>query len=424
MALDDGEFHEPGDDDFDEQSRPWLPPEDRLWRHPSELSSSGTPVGGSSRSWRRAIAERHWPLAVSAGVVGAFLATGLMAATGHLGTGASRTRTTYARTTATSTGARSFTPVSVAPGSAADRGTLGAAPSVAQMAERVLPAMVTLEVASQNGGRRGAGLIVRDDGMILTTYRLATGSSSITAVTSKGVEETASVVGEDPSGDLALLHVDATGLPTVDFGQSSSLHLGELTVSVALPQKAGSANSVFLGTVDGLNRQFALDAGPPLLDAIETDAPPHGSIDGGPLLDSQGQVVGITSGTLGSGSNAHSVATPADLDTQVAAQLMATGHADYAWLGVDAQDQQAPPGATTGAPAGAKVVSVVPNSPATVAGLKAGDVITSINSHPVGSVLDLQGAVHMMEPGTPVQIVAYRDGAAHLLQTTLGSHRS
>ncbi len=414
MALDDGDFDDPGDEEFSDH-RPWLPPEDRLWRHPSELSGGGLSWSGGRRPphhW--SLREHRWPLLVSAGFLGAMLATGVTAAVAHLGSSKSPSTPSYALTTADNGSSN--------PSSTVASGLMGAAPSVSRMAERVLPAMVTLEVGARTGTRRGGGLVIQSDGTILTTDRLVQDSSSITAVTSRGAEEAATVVGEDPSSDLAVLHVAATDLPTVTFGQSSSLAPSQVTLAVTVPAtKSTQPADVYLGTIDSVDAQVQMAGwSPPLLDVIETDTPVTGQSDGGALLDSQGRVVGITAGTVQTGSTVHCLATASDLDQEAAYQLLSWGRSYHAWLGI--QGGNATSDSASGSqPTGVEVESVDPGSPAANAGIVPGEVITSIDSRPVTSLLALQGDVHLLSPGSVVQLAVRRGGSSSVVQATLGA---
>lgn len=425
MALDDGDVgRSPGDDELgdDEPTRPLLPPDDRLWRHPSELFSS-VPATSPPLGLGRGAGERQWGLVVSAGVVGALIATGIVLASGHLGS--SKVRGVAASAAVTlgtkaphGSGGAAGAASSGTPGSTAP--TVAVGDSLHALAARLAPSMVALEITSASGKRRGTGLIYRSDGTVVTTDRLVRGSTSITAVSSTGQEESAALVGSDPDNDVAVMRVGGTGLVPAPFFPAASLPSlapGQLTTAVSTGDGNGDRPQVYVGTVQSMNRHVALGDGPPLLGAIETDAPLSTNVDGGALLDSAGRVVGLVAGDTGSGTATRSLAVPVAAVESSANQILVTGRATHSWLGIDGSNLSAGKARSLGVAGGVDVQEVDPHSPAAAAGMTRGEVIESINGSPVPSLLDLQADLHGMAPGTQVSIAGELRG--HPVDVTL-----
>ena len=163
-----------------------------------------------------------------------------------------------------------------------------------------------------------------------------------------------------------------------------------------------------------------MSSGPPLLDAIDTDAP-AGPAPGGALVDQSGRVVGITTRTTDDGVGAHWLAAPAALVDRAADQLVTRGKVVHAWLGISADDRGTSTPEGGGTSAGVQVLTVQSNSPAAAAGLLPRDIIDAVDGQPVPSILDLQGALRLHQPGTPVMLDVVRNGGHWPMPATLGS---
>ncbi len=418
MTVESGDFdddHDGPESSDDPPNRPWLPPDDRLWRHPSELRSSGTPradAPSAQARGRRLLGGGPWTRALLGGVVGALVATGVVTGVDWGGPA----------TTASRVGAGGPTgnPVTTAAAlvPAQSHSSISAGPSLMGMVAKVAPSIVAVDVATGKGHVRGSGLVFRNDGMILTVARLLAGAVGIGVITSNGQEETASVVGEDADDGVAVLRVGHQ-MPSLSLAQSPAPTTGQVAIAVAATDPAGSPPSVAIGTIRGVNRQVRVNNGPPLLDAIDTDAP-AGPMPGGALLDQAGNVVGITTATSDDGGGAHWLAAPAAVVDDAADQLATTGKVVHAWLGISADDS-APPSAGGGAPAGIQVLGVESNSPAAAVGLVPKDIIDAVDGQPVPSMLDLQGALRLRRPGAPVVLDVVRNGDHWPMHATLGS---
>ncbi len=303
------------------------------------------------------------------------------------------------------------------------------------LVSRVLPSVVAIRVSSPHGSWRGSGVLLRSDGMVLTTQRLLVGASSITVVTSDGRTRSGSIVGTDPDTDVAVVRFPARDLTAASFAHDQTLTPGQLAVAVSAGQR-GSKPAVSIGTLQALGEQGNLP-GAGALGVVGTDAPLSSDEEGAPLVGQDGQVIGMaaispspgsaSTGSAPSGSSPSStkggqplwLATPGALVWDTAQQLMATGHVVRAWLGIEGSDAGSPAGPNQ--PAGAKVTSVSPASPAAAAGLQVGDVIQAINGRPLSSMLDLRAALRRLSPGTKVVLGVQRGSQAITLPATLAS---
>ena len=365
---------------------PPLPPEDRLWRHPSELLSN--PLPGRARRRRRPGKEsRPWPVALLSGVIGALFATGLVAVTGGL-----RTHTDTVRVVEREVPI----PVPVAAGT-----------TILKVAERMRPMVVRVRVDGDHGQASGSGVIFRSDGHILTNDHLVAGAGSIAVVLSDGTSKPATLVGGEPETDVAVLRIDKTGLPAAPLGSAASLRAGDVIMAIG--------STVSLAVVSTMGNQVPQDKGPTLLDMIQTDGPIPASSTGGALVDSSGAVVGLA--TVIPGGPGYAV--PIDTAQDVAQQLVASGRVAHSWLGIEGGDVDADTAHQWGIDGGAVVKTVHAGSPAAQAGIAVRDVITSLDGVHVASMNGLKVALRSRRPGYTVSFTYYRAGGPHQGQATL-----
>ena len=245
----------------------------------------------------------------------------------------------------------------------------------------------------------GSGFVINADGHIITNNHVVDGATEITVKLSDGRELTAKVVGRDPKTDLALLKVEATGLPTIALGDSSALKVGEPVMAIGNP--FGLEQTVTTGIVSATGRVIGQG---PYDDFVQTDASINPGNSGGPLIDARGQAIGInaaifsqTGGSVGIG-----FAIPSNQAKTVVTQLAESGHVSRSWLGVTIQPLTPELAKTFGVPdaKGALVASVSDDSPAMKAEMKAGDVITEYDGHKVASSEELpaDGGGHAGRP--------------------------
>ena len=300
--------------------------------------------------------------------------------------------------------------------------------TVESAAATALKSVVTLSVSGQQESGTGSGVIIRADGYILTNQHVtavADDGGSITATLSDGRTAKATLVGEDSVTDLAVVKVDLTGLPAATFADSDAVKIGQTVVAVGSP--LGLNGTVTEGIVSALHRATTGGSDDSaVIDALQTDAAINPGNSGGALVDLAGRVVGInqsiataSSGGFGqqgsSGNIGIGFAIPSNTAEKVATQLIATGKAVHAFLGVQAgsSDQQS----TTGAP----IAEVTAGGAAATAGLKAGDVVTKIDSRTVTNSADLVAAVRSYSPGDEVTLTIRRGTATQTIAVTLGS---
>jgi len=255
----------------------------------------------------------------------------------------------------------------------------------------------------------GSGFIINSDGHILTNNHVVDRTTEITAKLSDGRELNSKVLGRDAKTDLALLKVDATGLPTIALGDSSELKVGEPVMAIGNP--FGLEQTVTTGIVSATGRVIGQG---PYDDFIQTDASINPGNSGGPLINARGQAIGInaaifsqTGGSVGIG-----FAIPSSLAKTVVTQLAATGHVSRSWLGVSIQSltPELAKGFGLSETTGALVANVADGSPAMKAGIKAGDIITEYDGHKVARSEALPRIVAETPAGREVPVTLLRDG--------------
>ncbi|PWU18536.1 MAG: peptidase [Candidatus Rokuibacteriota bacterium] len=261
----------------------------------------------------------------------------------------------------------------------------------------------------------GSGFIINPDGHILTNNHVVDGATTITVKLSDGRELSGKVVGRDAKTDLALLKVEATGLPIIALGDSSELKVGEPVMAIGNP--FGLEQTVTTGIVSATGRVIGQG---PYDDFIQTDASINPGNSGGPLINTRGQAVGINAAIFsGSGGSVGiGFAIPSNQAKVVTTQLAESGHVSRGWLGVSIQtltpDLAKSFNMTDGK--GAVVASVTDDSPAMKAGIKAGDVITEYDGHKVTRSEDLPKLVAETPAGREVKMTIVRDGKTMTLQ--------
>lgn len=279
-----------------------------------------------------------------------------------------------------------------------------------------------VEIISKGGSAgaiSGSGVAFRDDGHILTNRHVVDGASTVTVVAADGRSLPATVVGADPDTDVAVLKVDAR-LPAATLGTVSGLRVGQQAIAIGSPLGLSGGPSVTVGVVSALGRDFDPVDGPPLLDMIQTDVPISPGSSGGALVDSAGNVIGITTAVGGTeiGSSL-GFATPIDIAREVAEQLLQTGHVVHVWLGVRGEDLDPAMAKTLGVEGGALVREVSKDSPADAAGIKARDVITSVDGKKVSGIADVIISLRTHRIGDRVRVVVWRSGSALAVTATL-----
>ncbi|MGC4804588.1 S1C family serine protease [Micromonospora sp. DT233] len=287
--------------------------------------------------------------------------------------------------------------------------------SLAGVAERVLPSVVTVRMAGLGGTSEGSGFIVSAAGHVVTNdHVVAGGTGKATVLFNDGSSAPATVVGRDPESDIAVIKTSRSGLRPVEFGDSEALAVGDPVLAVGSPLSL--ANTVTAGIVSALDR--TMQAGEPggptrYYAAIQTDAAVNHGNSGGPLVDAAGRVIGVNStikSLVADGQEAGNIglafAIPINQAKRVTQEIIGTGKARRTVIG--AQVGGAGP-ANAGA-GGVRLAVVEPSGPAAEAGLKAGDVILRLDGHPMTDPTDLIALVRKFAPGAVVT-VEYRRGS-------------
>jgi Do/DeqQ family serine protease len=269
-------------------------------------------------------------------------------------------------------------------------------------------------------GALGSGFIVSPDGYILTNNHVVNGAQEITVELPDHRTFNAKVVGTDAPSDLAVLKISASNLHVVRIGDSDQLRVGDVVLAVGDP--LGIGETVTMGIVSAKGRATGLSDGS-FEDFIQTDAPINQGNSGGPLVNTRGQVVGINSQILSpsGGSIGIGFAIPSRMAENVMQQIVKTGHVTRGMLGVTVQGVTSDMAASLGLKdvRGAIVSSVQPDSAASHAGIKQGDVITAVNGKPVNDSNELRNEIAATAPGTRVQLNVVRDGREQQLSATL-----
>jgi putative serine protease PepD len=313
--------------------------------------------------------------------------------------------------------------------------------SVSALYDRVHQGVVTIKVTTPQGQALGSGFVIDSAGHIVTNDHVVAGASSISVEFADGATYDAELVGADPSTDVAVVKVDAPSseLTPLQLGDSSAVQVGDEVVAIGSP--LGLDETVTSGIVSALNRTITSPSNFAINDAIQTDAAINHGNSGGPLLDLQGQVIGINSQieSDSGGNDGIGFAVPSNTVKSVVSQLLATGKVEHAYLGVGIATITDALASQLGLPAGVEVTQVTPGGPAADAGLKGadattvvggqefptgGDVITAVDGKNVSTSEELQSVIGAMKPGDSASITYSRDGSEHTVQVTLGTRPS
>jgi S1-C subfamily serine protease len=290
---------------------------------------------------------------------------------------------------------------------------------------RQVPTTPFTPPSEENVQSLGSGFVIDSRGDIVTNDHVVAGATGVRVGFSGGSSYPAKVVGTDASSDLAVLRVDApsSALHPLGFDSSANVQVGEPVFAIGNP--FGLDRTLTAGIVSATGRDIQAPDGLTIPDSIQTDAPINHGNSGGPLLDAQGRVVGVTAQIQGGTVDANvgvGFAIPSDTARSVTQQLIAHGHAEHAWLGVEAQTiDQSVTGTVPGLPRhGVLVAQVAPGSPAAKAGLR-GDSIVSVDGRRVSTANQLADAVARRRPDERLTLVVVRDGASRTVHVTLGA---
>jgi len=311
-------------------------------------------------------------------------------------------------------------------------------PDFADLAERVLPAVVSIQVTSRDRSlvppefrgtplerRRGqlvqgagSGFLIEPSGVIVTSAHVVGDATRVTVITLDGTEYPARVVGADELTDIAVLRITPRGpLAAVSLGVSARLRVGQWVMAAGNP--FGLGGSVTSGIVSALGRDIRVG---PFDDFIQTDAPINPGNSGGPLFNMAGEVIGINTAIYSpSGASAGiGFAVPSDLARPVIEALIRGGRVERGWLGVSVGDAEEQGRGRRGA----VILGVERGSPAARAGLRQGDLVTALNGEPVATSRALVRGIARLPPGETVRLTLQRGGRSQEIAVQIGRRPS
>jgi putative serine protease PepD len=304
--------------------------------------------------------------------------------------------------------------------------------AVTQVANQVIPSVVTIAASGPGGSGTGSGEVIRSDGYILTNNHvisIAAHGGTVEVLFSDGQTAPATIAGRDPQTDLAVLHVQPPRqLKVIALGSSASVKVGEPVVAVGAP--LGLSGTVTSGIISALDRTVEVpgdnDRSALLVSAMQTDAAINPGNSGGALVNCADQLIGVpTAGATVPGSGGGSIglgfAIPVDLAKTIADEIIATGRVTHAFFGLATVPIPPAAAAQAGLPEGLFVQAVTPGGPAAMAGLRIDDVITSIDGQPATSNIQLQELTLTKKPGDTVSLGYTRAGQSATATVTLGA---
>jgi putative serine protease PepD len=301
--------------------------------------------------------------------------------------------------------------------------------SIAALAARVIPAVVSISVKGSSGSGTGSGFFLDSNGYILTNNHVveaAATSGTITVELSNGKKYGAQLMGRDNSYDLAVLKIDVTSAPTLQLGNSDLVQVGDSVIAIGSP--LGLSGTVTSGIISSKNRAVTTGNGngeSSFINALQTDAAINPGNSGGPLVDSTGAVIGVNSAiaTLGSSSQSGSIglgfAIPINQAKKTAEQLIKTGSATYPIMGISVDTRFT----GTGALISSDGAGVTPAGPADKAGLKAGDIITTLDGVEINNSDELIVAIRSKSVGDKVKIKYTRNNISREATVTLAASK-
>ncbi|XHX80493.1 MAG: HhoA/HhoB/HtrA family serine endopeptidase [Stenomitos frigidus ULC029] len=281
--------------------------------------------------------------------------------------------------------------------------------------ERFFGAQVPPAQRVQRG--TGSGFITTADGRVLTNAHVVQGADSVTVVMKDGRRFKGTVVGADPTTDVAVIDIDAQNLPTVSLGNSDNLLPGQVAIAIGNP--LGLSFTVTQGIISATGRSAAdVGVSAERVDFIQTDAAINPGNSGGPLINAEGEVIGINSAII-QGAAGLGFAIPIATASRVAQQIVTTGKAQHPYLGVKMAEltpeirneiNQSDVGFKINQDQGVLIIAVESNSPAARGGVRPGDLVVSINGAAIQTAQQVQQQVEAATIGTPLQITVNRNG--------------
>ena len=314
------------------------------------------------------------------------------------------------------------------------------ATNISAIYQKLSPAVVSIVTSNRSRGSfqggEGTGFIVSDQGYILTNNHVVQSAAKITVTLLDGTQLDATVAGADPASDLALLKANIPNgkIAVASLGDSDQVQPGELAIAIGNP--FGLDHSVTSGIISAVGREFGTASGRPMRGLIQTDAPVNPGNSGGPLIDAEGQVIGITTSIESpiQGSVGLGFAIPINRAKGLIPELQSGQAIQHAYLGIQGGDITVDFAQTHSLPvtSGVWVTDVVPNGPAAKAGLRGsdpndpsspvtGDIITEVDGKPIKTIGELSGYLDTKAVGDNVTLTVVRDGNTIKVNVTLGT---
>ena len=268
----------------------------------------------------------------------------------------------------------------------------------------------------------GSGFLLSADGYVATNCHVVQDAVSVSVITADNKEYPAKVLGKDPTNDVAVLKIDAEGLPAVTIGSSNDVLIGDMVVAIGNPLGELTATQT-VGYIGGKDR--TISTGGAAINMLQTDAAINAGNSGGPLFNMKGEVIGITtakySGTTGSGASIEGIgfAVPIDDVKGIMKDLADFGYVTGPYLGVSVRDVDPQIASVYNIPLGAYIVEVVPDASASRAGIQPKDIITRLGNYPIENSNDLIRALRHFKPGDTVLVEYNRAGASASVQMEL-----
>ncbi len=279
------------------------------------------------------------------------------------------------------------------------------------------------EVVPQPESGTGSGIIFREDGYILTNYHVVKDADKITATLKDGKKYDGKLIAHDSYSDLALLKIDAKDLTAADFGDSKNLRPGDWVIAIGSP--LGLEHTVTLGIISALSRHVGVTFGAAqgAFKYLQTDAAINPGNSGGPLVNLNGEIVGINTFIIGRNAQNLNFAIPADYAKQIGDQLITTGTIKHPYLGIKMTKLEEIHLNAEGLPKdtmGAYVVEIVPNSPAQLDGVLPGDIIQKLDGIEIDDPTKIAEIIRNKKVGDKVHIKLLRGGKVEIVKLKVG----
>lgn len=296
--------------------------------------------------------------------------------------------------------------------------------SLQEIYESTINAVVSIHCTHRNGTSTGTGVVVSEEGYIVTNCHVVEDAQSISILFHDDRTMDAQLVGMDAISDLAVLRVDADDLTVATLGDSSALRVGDAVVAIGDPLGLELRGTMTDGIVSAINRDVSVDGR--VMNLIQTNAALNSGNSGGPLLNCYGQVVGINTMKMGdtmsvAGVEGLGFAIPSNTVSEIVNQILSQGYVSgRPYMGLTGEEVSNLYQFYYNLPAGLYITEVEPNSPAAKTGLEVGDILLSVDNTRIFGLADFETALYAYSPGDVVSITIYRNGRQYSGTITVG----